>query len=221
MKVVSSRQWLTSSIELHQSRRICFFEERICELNNCALYLRKNKEMGRIATLLLLTGVLYLSSCSNNNTTTSLYVVPSVDSVTKGSYVNVTFTSLPKHFYLNDMIVSNSPVISETAVINNIAPDSLWSLALIITDHKAKTISINLSAFDSTTTLVDTFYYVMGNGSTLTDFSGGTNLTYSISIGSWIYVTHSDPSYMTGKLHLNLYYDHDTTLAYGDFKIFH
>ena len=178
--------------------------------------------MGRIATLLLLTGVLYLSSCTNNSTNTNLNIVPSVDSVSKGSYVNVTFTpGFPKYFYLNDLIVSNSPVISESAIINNIAPDSFWSFALVLTDHKAKTISINLSAYNGTTTLIDTFYYVNTNGSTLTDYSGGANQTYSISIGSWVYITHSDPSYMTGKLHLNLYYDHDTTLAYGDFKIFH
>jgi hypothetical protein len=139
--------------------------------------------------------------------------------VSKGSYVHLHFRY--REFFLHDLIVSNSPVITTSARVSNVAPDSFWSAAVIVTDHTSKTMSLNLSVFNSTI-YMDSTYYVLNNGSTLTDFTAGQNRTWSVSLAnSWIFITHADANYVTGKVNLNLYYDHDTTLAYGDFKIFH
>ena len=174
--------------------------------------------MRRISTLLLIAVIVYLSSCSNDNKNTNLLITPSVDSVSQGSLIDFSFKD--KHFYINDLSLNNSPVITTTVKFARLATDSSWTAAIIETDHRSTRMSLNLMVARDTDN-VEGIYFVTTTSSTFTDFSSGENKTYAIAPGSSVTITHSDASYVTGTFALNMHYNHDTALAYGSFKIFH
>ncbi len=64
-------------------------------------------------------------------------------------------------------------------------------------------------------------FKVVNNESTFTDYTRGENKTFSIAVGSDVYITHNAADCITGTLSLSLYYDHVATPATGNFKIFH
>jgi hypothetical protein len=170
--------------------------------------------------LLSLAGIFCLSSCSNKDAKTNSYIlVPSTDSVSKGSTMFITFGV--DSFNLTDLVVSGTPVeylyASDTFNVN----DSFWMGRILVTDYQLKQISLNLSVSNTTNSYyTDTgYYYVTANNSTLTDYSKGENKTYTILAGSYIHITRSY-SPVTGTMNLNLYYNHTTGTATGNFRIF-
>ena len=170
--------------------------------------------------LLSLAGVFCLSSCSNKDSKTKSYVlVPSADSVTKGSTMFITFGV--DSFNLTDLTVSGTPVeymyASDTFNVN----DSIWMARLLITDYQLKNIALNLYLTNTVNLYnVDTgYYYVTANNSTLTDYTNGATKTYTVLLGSWVHIVRSY-SPVTGTMHLSLYYNHTNGLATGNFSIY-
>jgi hypothetical protein len=173
-------------------------------------------------TIALIAGIVYLSSC--NNKTDNLTPVP-MDSVSKGSYLQLSFGS--KNFNIVDLSVNNSPVY--TIVASTIATDqydTLWDANLVETDHKSTQMSLSMRAFhDSVGITHDSsgrgVYHVLDNNSTLTDHSTGQNRVYTILPGSTMTVQATGNYYIQGYLNLRLKYNYDTSLtASGNFKYY-
>ena len=177
--------------------------------------------MKRILALLLAIGAFYLSSCSKSDTPiTNPVIIPKSDSVTKGGYLQITFTG--KSFYIKDLTVQGSPIYSLSA---NTLPfdhtDTLWISQLQLIDHKAKQVAMNLTVYkdstDSTSNLGT--YRIRTNTSTVTDNSEGKNKVYAVSLGSTVKLTHTDFT-TEGTLALTLHYNDSSFAATGYFKIY-
>ena len=168
--------------------------------------------MKNIFTLLLLSGVFYLSSCGNGANDPIPYVPPA-DTIKNGSYFSAWF--LNDQFFIWDLKVNNVPVYNlHSSVIYN-STDSLWECRVFCTDFTKKQMDISFMAVGTSPTGT---YTVVDNKSTLTDYSHGENKTYSIGIGS--VVTLSQSSYpVKGLMNLTLNYNHNTVYANDTFKI--
>jgi hypothetical protein len=178
--------------------------------------------MKRIFALLLVSGIVYLTSCKDS-ANPNLLVTPAQDSISKGSYFKINYSSSPgvsDSFNISDLILNNQVVISMTANTNLVLPDSFYSAKILITDHRSQKMSLSLYVFDSTT-YRDTLYYRIDNSSTFTDYSKGENKNYSVATGSYVKISHDGADCVTGTFMLNLYYNHLVSPATGSFKIFH
>ncbi len=178
-----------------------------------------------ISTIILIAGIVFGASCNNSsNTNPNLLVTPAQDSVSKGSYLQISFpsgTGDTESFNINDLILNNQVVISMSATTALMQPDSLFATTILVTDHKSQKISLNLSVTDTNKLEEIGNYYVVTNNSTFTDYSKGANKNYAVSIGSHVKITHDGPDCITGQVYLNLYYNHVISQATGNFKIFH
>jgi hypothetical protein len=187
-------------------------------LENCGelVIFTKNNLMKRILTIALLAGMTGLFSCSNNSKNDNL-TPPVEDTVSKGSYLKLSFNS--KDFNITDISVNNSPLYTLTSTtIPTDMYDTLWSLNVVGKDFKMKQISLNLTASNHTDTGT---YAVLTNGSTLSDFTTGQNKNYTIVTGSTVHISSTNGGYVAGELNLNLRYNYDSaTFATGTFKIF-
>lgn len=171
--------------------------------------------MRRIFTVVMLAGLCYLSACSEDGT--SVTPMSTNDTVSKGGYMQIAFGT--KSFLLEDLVVNNSPVHTLYASLLSSPPDNYFTARIIAKDEKSKTVTLNLTLKNSSTVPTGV-YQVVENNSTLSDYSSGQNRNYAISVGSYIDITSS--SYpIKGTLHLNLYYNHQTIPATGDFKIYY
>jgi hypothetical protein len=170
--------------------------------------------MKNILTLLLVSGVIYLSSCGNG-ANDPVPVVPIADSTTTGSYFSIWFQS--DTFFIRDVSLNGIPAVTlrSSAIYN--ATDSMWECRVKLNDVGHTRINLDITATNTSPT---GSYTVKDNSSTLTDFSHGENKTYSIGIGSVINLSQS--SYpIIGQMSLTLYYNHTTTYANDTFKIYH
>jgi hypothetical protein len=173
-----------------------------------------------VTIILLLAGILCLSSCSNKDTKTINYThVPSADSVSKGSTLTIALGTIDT-FTLTDLTVTATPIefLYASDIFN--VNDSFWMATILVTDYRLKQIALNLNATNTNPNHIDTgYYYVTTNNSTLTDYSKGENKTYTVTIGSWLHITRSY-SPVIGTMSLNLYYNHATITATGNFSIY-
>jgi len=179
--------------------------------------------MRNIFTFLLLAGVIYFSSCNSggNSTTKALQVFPSTDTVTKGSYIQLSWTNLSgvtESYYITDLSVNNSPLYEIGSTVTENA-DSTWASKIILKDFTKKQIALNLSMENPTLTNSGT-YSVLNNSSTLTDYSLGQNKTYSISQGSYALYNTVGGTFIQGTLNLNLVYNFQSVNATGSFLIY-
>ncbi len=175
--------------------------------------------MKSILTLLLVAGTLYLSSCTKTDTpVTNVPLTPKADSVTKGGFFQISFNG--ESYMIHDLVVQRVPVYSLYAfTMASNQQDTLYIAQIQLTDHQAKTISVDLTLYNNTSDASIGTYLVTTNNCTLTDYSEGQNRTYSVSLGSSVTLTNTD--YTTeGTLSLNLYYNHVNYPATGSFKIY-
>ena len=175
--------------------------------------------MKSIFTLLLAAAAFYLSSCTTNSSPNTLTIIPKADSISVGDTLQISFAG--KSFIITDLTILNSPVqtlFAKTQAFDQ--NDTLYIGQILQTDHLYKTISVNLTVYNSTSSpsSIGT-YLVRDNTCTLTDYSEGQNRTYAVSIGSTVNITNSTYPLM-GTLSLNLYYDHNSYPATGSFKIY-
>jgi hypothetical protein len=174
--------------------------------------------MKRIFTLIMIAGVVYLSSCGNG-ANDKIAVIPAPDSTSKGSKFQISFGS--ETFFLNDYTLNKIPTVSLFASDIYNATDSMWHARIEVTDRTNKQISLILNVDNPIIgdTSVATFY-VTKNTSTLSDYSNGENKTYAISVGSYVNITQATYP-IKGDLFLTLYYNHDTLQATGNFLIYY
>ncbi len=173
--------------------------------------------MKSIITVLLLSCLFGLSSCSEDSGTTNLVTVPVEDTITKGSYLQIAF--LDKSFYISDISVNNSPIYEMFANSLFNDRDSIWSSKLVLTDYRNQKMALYLNTKTNNANNIGK-YFVQDNTSTLTDFSGGENKNYAITTGSHIEITTYASQYLEGSLYLNLRYNYAYYVATGHFKIF-
>lgn len=168
-------------------------------------------------SLLLLSGVLYLSSCSNKvDGTTNSLIIPPEDSVTVNSTIILYYNN--DTFVIHDLTVKNLPIESFFASDPYNPTDSIWTTTIVLTDYLKKQISLNLTANRDSSSALG-IYYVTTNSSTLTDYTNGENRVYSIMEGSYLTITASNYP-ITGTMALTLRYNNDTIPATGTFSIY-
>ena len=156
--------------------------------------------------LLLLLGALYLSSCSNGANDPLPKAVPA-DSTTTGSYITTWFKG--DAFDIQDLALNGVAKIQLNASDIYDPTDSVWVCRIQVIDAFKNQMEMNLTAKGPSATGAFT---VTDNSSTLTDFTNGQNLVYSIAIGSVVNVTQSFYP-IKGNLNLTLYYNHTTTFT--------
>lgn len=175
--------------------------------------------MKRFATLLLLSGLVYLSSCGDGSNT-PLPVAPSADTVSKGSLVQFTYTNdsgLISSFSINDLTIHNVAYYTLTATDVYNATDSLWHLKVEVADLKRMQIAFMVELVNTSSTGIFT---VNNNNSSFIDYTHGENNIYSVYAGSSIDITQS--SYpIKGTMSLTLYKNHVTSTATGNFVIYY
>ncbi len=165
--------------------------------------------------LLLLVGVMYLSSCGNGANDPLPVAVPA-DSTTTGSYLTTWF--LGDAFVINDLALNGVSKIQLHASDIYNATDSVWVCRVQLIDVFKDKMEMNITAQGSLSTGAFT---VVDNTSTLTDYTHGQNKVYSVAPGSIINVTQSFYP-IKGTMDLTLYYNHTTTYstsATDSFKI--
>jgi hypothetical protein len=180
---------------------------------------QKRRLMKNIFVLLLICGIVGLSSCGNGgNSPTPVIAGP--DSTSKGGNLEITFVNdsgTTEHFNIIDYVKSNVAIYSLYASAIYSATDSLYHLKVQVVDYKMKQIGLYLELTNTTATGL---YYVRTNSSTFTDYSRGQNLTYGISVGSTVNITQA--SYpIEGSFNLGMYHNHDVIPATGSFKIYY
>jgi len=177
-----------------------------------------------LTAILIFTGVVYLSSCSNrDSTTTNALIVPPQDSISAGSIVTLYFNN--DTFVTTDLAVKTIPIeaISASNVYN--PSDSTWITTVVLTDYTRTKTSLNLTAYRDSSSPVGIYYFTT-NTSTLTDFSTGANRPYSVMDGTFggyyrSSLTITNASYpISGTLSLMLHYNSDTINATGTFMIY-
>lgn len=163
--------------------------------------------------LLMMAGLIYFSSCNNKNDNLN---APPVDSVSKGSYLQLQFDT--KSFYFNDLILNSTPVYGLSAgTVSTDQFDTSFIGSILLKDFTSKQMALDLSGVHDSATGV---FVVKNNASTLTDYSSGQNRKYSIGVGSVFKITVSGTYYTEGTMSLQLRYNYDTTRATGSFKIY-
>ena len=174
-----------------------------------------------VASLIACSVALGLSSCTKTSTpVTNLPVVPSSDSVSNGSYLQIYFGS--KSFYVKDLAVAKSVVHSlyiKTAASD--ASNMKFIGQMQVTDHLRKMVSINITATNDTSLSGTGIgqYTLVTNTSTLTDYSDGENKTYSIMIPDSYFTVDSIGLYYEGSFYFNMNYNNQGVGAYGTYKI--
>lgn len=180
--------------------------------------------MKRFYTLILIAGLAYLCSCSNNSNTV---VTPKADSVSNGSYINMNLRpDTADSFKVYDYTLNKTPVYKiygEKSVVYNIT-DTQYVMKIQLTDYRSSKVALNLTAYRRST--VDTGdYFVNTNTSTLTDFTKGENKTYAIALDTGV-LAHATLHLSTGTyplkgtFSLRLRYNYDTSRATGRFVIY-
>jgi hypothetical protein len=181
------------------------------------IFTKKQAMKNFLTAMLLFTGVIYLSSCSNkHDATTNSLIVPPADSVSLNSLINLYFNN--DTFAINDLTVKNLPIESLFASNTYNPADSTWITNIVLTDYTKTEVSLNLTAYRDSSSALG-IYYVTTNSSTLTDYSTGANKTYSIMEGSILTLTQSTYP-ISGTLSLTLHYNSDTIGATGTFVIY-
>lgn len=177
--------------------------------------------MKNIFTLIMVLGILHLSSCysvsgGNNNT---VIPTPVVDSQSKGGNIQVTFindSSVTENFFINDYTLNGKPGYSIYATVAYNHTDSLWHLNIQAIDQEVSRIAM---IFNGTSTTATGTYTNTSNTSTLTDYTNGHVVTYSILVGSTVTITQS--SYpVQGTFGFNLSHNYFTTQATGSFNVY-
>ena len=182
--------------------------------------------MKNIISLFLVSGIIYLSSCSNGGND-SIAVTPAPDSTSKGSsffisipYRNDLGASVIENDSIYDYIKNNVVVYALFANAAYNASDSLWHLKLQVLDQKIQKMELNITAINTAAT---GNYTITTNNSTVSFYKKGKNYdytTYSVLTGSTVNITQS--SYpVQGTMDLHLCNNHDTIPATGSFKIFY
>ncbi len=175
--------------------------------------------MKRIVTFLMLTGIIYLSSCGNGNND-SLPVVPVADTMSKGGFIQLSYVNdsgLISSFSINDVTIRNVAYYSLFASDIYNATDSLWHCKIQLTDLKMQQLAFTVNLINTSSTGTFT---VTTNNSGFIDYTHGENITYSIYAGSTVEITQS--SYpIQGNFNLILYKNHVTYPATGSFKIYY
>src|SRR4051794_7350872 len=102
--------------------------------------------MKRFYTLILIVGLAYLSSCSNNSNTV---VTPKADSASNGSYISIDLHPDTVHaFLLYDYTLNKTPVYAiygSKSVVYNLT-DTEYVMKIQLTDYKSSKIALNLTA---------------------------------------------------------------------------
>ncbi len=178
--------------------------------------------MKNIFTLLVCFGIIYLSSCSKNNSST-IVVAPEADSISKGGFVQISFNAAPapgtpESFYFNDYKKGGWAIYSLYATDIYNATDSFWHVHVQLADQKSKQLSFT---YDGIGLAAAGTFVANTNTSTLIDYSTGTNLTYAISKDN-SYVSITQATYpIQGTFNFTLYNNFYTTIASGNFKIYY
>ncbi|MCD6013696.1 MAG: hypothetical protein K0Q79_3558 [Flavipsychrobacter sp.] len=175
--------------------------------------------MKRIFALLLISGIVYLSSCGDGGND-PLPPVVKPDSTSKGDTFIVNYASLsgtPRNFLIVDYVKNNSPYYEMYASVIYNATDSLWHCRIQLIDNKMKKLSLKLALTNTSPTGTFT---IPDNTSTFIDYTEGSNATYEVSMsGSSVNITHATYP-IQGTYTLTLYRNFKTYTAYGQFKIF-
>ncbi len=175
--------------------------------------------MKQIFTLLLLSGVIYLSSCGEG-TNDRLPAVIRPDSTSKGdtlifNYTNTAGTA--KSFLIIDYVINNSPYYEMYSSIVYSKSDSLWHLKFQLIDNKLKKMALNLNLVGQNQT--GTFYFP-NNSSTFIDYSDEENTTYEVSnISSTVEIIQGTYP-IRGTFALKLYRNFNVYNATGWFKVY-
>ncbi len=175
--------------------------------------------MKRILALLLLSGIVYLSSCGDGGND-PLPTVVKPDSTSKGDTMVINYTGMfsgSKNFTILDYVKNNSPYYEMYASVVYNKTDSLWHCKLQLIDNKLKKCAMKLSLVGPTQTGT---FSIPDNTSTFIDYTDGTNTTYEISqTGSNVNIIQATYP-IRGTFNLILYRNYNTYNANGSFKIF-
>lgn len=175
--------------------------------------------MKRLFTLLLISGIIYLSSCGDGGND-KLPAIVQPDSLSKGDSLFFNYASASgsaKSFVINDYSINNSPYYEMYASVTYNKTDSLWHCKLQLIDNKLKRFALKLSLVSPTQTGTFTF---PDNSSTFIDYTEGDNTTYEVAqAGSSVNITQATYP-IRGDISLVLYRNFKTMNGYGNFKIY-
>lgn len=200
-------------------RQYCFRPGFCLLIEKLHLIFTKNKLMKRIFALLLLAGVVYLSSCGDG-ANDKLPAVIKPDSTSKGdtlifNYTNAAGTT--KNFLLIDYVINNSPHYEMYSSIVYSKSDSLWHLKIQLIDNKLKNMALNLNLVGPTQTGT---YIFPNNSSTFINYSDKANTTYEVSnFGSTVDIIQATYP-IRGTFALKLYRNFNVFHGTGSFKIY-
>lgn len=175
--------------------------------------------MKRIFAFLLISGIVYLSSCGDGGND-PLPAVVKPDSTSKGDTFIINYGSLSgasRNFLIVDYVKNNSPYYEMYASVIYSKTDSMWHCKIQLIDNKLKKCALKLSLISNNQTGT---YTIPDNTSTFIDYTEGSNATYEVAMaGSTVDIIQATYP-IRGTFNLMLYRNFVTYNTYGSFKMF-